>query len=212
MHICAPIVTCTVHLIRTGCYTLGEIHVISGGESISAGKAHLRSIRTGETLEMQAVSKLPQLDTTITFSDSNLEGYQHPHDDPLVVMVVVDNKTVHRILVDNESSADIIFVSTFDKIGIEREKREPVNAHLRGFSGERVLSMGSIQLVLTLGDPSCQATTTMRFLIVDALSAYNILLGKPSLNAIRAIPSAYHMSQIPHCEWGRNGSRRSAHS
>ena len=49
---------------------LGEIHVISegfagGGESSSAKKAHLRSIRSGETLEVQTVSKLPQLDTTI---------------------------------------------------------------------------------------------------------------------------------------------------
>ena len=56
-----------------------------------------------------------------------------------------------------------------------------------------MLPLGSIQLVLTLGDPPCQATTTVRFLIVDAPSAYNVLLGKPSLNAIKAIPSAYHM-------------------
>ena len=28
---------------------------------------------------------------------------------------------------------------------------------------------------------------------MDAPSAYNILLGRPSLNSIRAIPSAYHM-------------------
>ena len=38
-----------------------------------------------------------------------------------------------------------------------------------------------------------QAKTTVRFLIVDASSAYNMLLGKPSLNAIRAVPSVYHM-------------------
>ena len=164
-----------------------------GGESSSAQKAHLRSIRSVEIGEIQAVSKLPRLDTFITFSDSDLEGCQHPHDDPLVVRVVVANKTVHRVLVDNGSSTDIIFASAFDKMGIGRERLEPVNTHLRGFSGEKVLPLVSIQLVLTLGDPPCQATTTARFLIVDTQSAYNMLLGRPSLNAIKAIPSAYHM-------------------
>ena len=84
-------------------------------------------------------------------------------------------------------------MSAFDKMDIRREKLEPVSTHLRGFSGEKVLPLGSVQLVLTLGDPPCQATTTVRFLIVDAPSAYNILLGRPSLNPIKAIPSAYHM-------------------
>ena len=134
--------------------------MISGGfaggeESISTSKAHLRSIKTGEMLEIQAVSKLPRLDTTINFSDSDMEGCQHPHDDPLVVRVVIANKTVHIVLVDNGSLADIIFASAFDKMGVGREKLEPVNAYLRGFSRERVLPLGSIQVVLTLGDPLC---------------------------------------------------------
>ena len=33
----------------------------------------------------------------------------------------------------------------------------------------------------------------MKFIIVEAPSAYNMLLGRPSLNAIKALPSAYHM-------------------
>ena len=144
-------------------------------------------------MEVQAVSKLLRLDTAITFSDSDLEGYQHPHDDPLVIRAIVANKTIHRVLVDNESSADIIFASTFDKMGIGREKLESVSTHLRGFFGEKVLPLGSIQLVLTLGDPPCQAITAVMFLVVDASSAYNLLLGRPSLNAIKVIPSAYHM-------------------
>ena len=177
---------------------LVEIHMISrgfvwGGESSSARKAHLHSIRSWETFEIQVVSKLPRLDTTITFSDSDMKICQHPHDDPLVIKVIVANKTIHRVLVDNGSSTDIIFASAFNQMGIGREKLEPVNAYLCGFSGERVLPLWSIQLVLTLGDPPCQATTTVRFLILDAPSAYNMLLGRPSLNAIRVIPFAYHM-------------------
>ena len=121
-----------------------------GGESSSTRKAHLQSIRSAEMGEIQAVSKLPRLDNTITFFDSDLEGCQHPYDDPLVVRSIVANTTVHQVLIDNGSLADIIFASAFDKMGIEREKLEPVNTHLRGFSGEKVLPLGSIQLVLTL--------------------------------------------------------------
>ena len=142
--------------------SLREIHVISGGfagggESSSTRKAHLRSIRSGEVMEVLVVSKLPRLDTAITFSDSDLEGCQHPHDDPLVIRVVVANKTIHRVLVDNGSSADIIFASAFDKMDTGREKLKPVSTHLRGFSREKVLPLGSVQLVLTLGDPPVPA-------------------------------------------------------
>ena len=56
-----------------------------------------------------------------------------------------------------------------------------------------MLPLGWVQLILTLGDPPCQATTTIKFLIVDAPMAYNMLLGRSSLNAIRVFPSAYHM-------------------
>ena len=164
-----------------------------GGESNSARKAHLRSIRSAEIGEIQAVSKLLRPDTSITFSYSDLEGFQHSNDDPLVVRAVVANKTVHQVLVDNGSSVDIIFTSAFDKVGIGRERLEPINTHLRGFYEEKVLPLGSIRLVLTLGEPPCKATMTARFLIVDAPSSYNILLGRPSLNAIKSIPSAYHM-------------------
>ena len=82
-----------------------------GGESSSARKAHLGSIRLGETLEMQAILKLPRLDTTITFSDSDLESCQHPHDDQLVIRAIVANKIVRRVLVENGSSVDIIYVN-----------------------------------------------------------------------------------------------------
>ena len=113
------------------------------------------------------------------------------------------------------SSFDIIFTSTFDKMGIGREKLEPVDAYLRGFSRERVLPLGSIKLMLTLGDPPCQVTTTVRFLIVDAPSSYNILLNipPPPPSCHKGYPFRLSYGyQIPYYEWGRNGSRRSTRS
>ena len=59
-----------------------------------------------------------------------MEGCQHPHDDLLVVKAVIANKTVHRVLVDNGSLADIIFTSAFDKMGIGRKKLEPVTLQM----------------------------------------------------------------------------------
>ena len=189
---------------------LGDINVIfggfaGGGESSLARKAHLHRIKSRETLEVQVVSKLPRLDITITFSDSDMEGYQHPHDDPLVIRDIMANKTVHRVLIDNWSSIDIIFASMFDKMGIGREKLESVNAHLVGFSGEKVLPLGSVQLVLTLGDPPCQATMMIKFLIVDALSAYT---GHAFSQCHKGHPFCLSYGcQIPYGEWSRNGSR-----
>ena len=97
-------------------------------------------------------------------------------------------------------------------MGIEREKLEPVGTHLRGFSGEKALPLGSIQLVQTLGDPPCQATTVVRFLIVDAPFAYNVLLGKPSLSQ-RYKSHPLHLpygDQVSYHQRSRNGSRRPA--
>ena len=91
---------------------------------------------------MQAVFKPLRLDTAITFSDSNLEGCQHPHNDPLVIRAIVANKMIHRVLVDNGSSADIIFASAFDKMGIGREKLEPVSTHLEDSLGRKYYLWG----------------------------------------------------------------------
>ena len=108
--------------------------------------------------ESQYMVSHPELDSDPSIgsnreSGRDMEGCQHTHDDPLVIRAIVANKTVHKVLIDNESSVDIIFASAFDKMGIRREKLEPVNAHLLGFSGEKVLPLRSVQLTLTLGDP-----------------------------------------------------------
>jgi hypothetical protein len=44
----------------------------------------------------------------ITFSKDDAQGVQHSHDDPLIITLALANYTIHRVLIDNGSSADIL--------------------------------------------------------------------------------------------------------
>ncbi|KAL0292947.1 UNVERIFIED_CONTAM: hypothetical protein Sradi_6963800, partial [Sesamum radiatum] len=50
-----------------------------------------------------------------------------------------------------------------------------------------------ISLPLTLGKSPLRKTCLLKFLVVDVPSAYNVILGRPTLYAFRAIISTYHM-------------------
>ncbi|KAL0355695.1 UNVERIFIED_CONTAM: hypothetical protein Sradi_4016400 [Sesamum radiatum] len=69
---------------------------------------------------------------------------------------------------------------------------EVVDTSLYGFAGEVVHPRGMISLPLTLGTFPFRKTCLLKFLVVDIPSAYNIILGRPTLNAFRAVISTYH--------------------
>ena len=58
----------------------------------------------------------------ITSTRADLRGPHLPHDYALVVSAIIANFNVQRILIDNGSSVDILFVSTFDKMKIGRDR------------------------------------------------------------------------------------------
>ena len=78
-------------------------------------------------------------------------------------------------------------------MGINRARLIPTNAPLVGFGGTRVLSVGSITLSVTVGDYSQQITKDVTFLVVDCSSAYNGILGQPTLNSWKAATPTYHL-------------------
>ncbi|XP_024019620.1 uncharacterized protein LOC112091070 [Morus notabilis] len=56
----------------------------------------------------------------ITFSEADAKGVHFSQSDALVVEAMIRNHTVCRILVDNGSSVDILYLDCLDKIGIPR--------------------------------------------------------------------------------------------
>ncbi|KAL0284675.1 UNVERIFIED_CONTAM: Transposon Ty3-I Gag-Pol polyprotein [Sesamum radiatum] len=50
-----------------------------------------------------------------------------------------------------------------------------------------------ISLPLTMGRETMRMTCLLKFLVVDVPSAYNVILGRPTLNTFEAVISTYHM-------------------
>jgi len=94
----------------------GEIHTISGGFSdggctVSQRKKYARAVMTVEAQEADEA-----LDIDLVFTKADLRDVV-PHDnDLMVISVVTTGRKVHRVLVDQGSSADVMFWSTFNKL------------------------------------------------------------------------------------------------
>lgn len=118
---------------------------------------------------------------------------QHPYDDANVITAQVANHMVYQMLIDNESSFDVLYESAFDVIGFKRKILKPVRTPLMGFARENAFLEGSIQRLFTVGEAPNRSTIVVNFLMIKSPFAYNAILGRPTLNALRAATSTYHL-------------------
>ena len=83
-------------------------------------------------------------------------------------------------------------------MGIDRDRIKPFCSPFVGFGGEQVYPIGIISLPLTVRTAPKVSTVIMDFLMVDRLSTYNAIIGRPGLNKLRAATSIYHfMMKFP---------------
>ncbi|KAK3027768.1 hypothetical protein RJ639_041128 [Escallonia herrerae] len=174
----------------------GVINTISGG--IAAGgssgqgrKAYVREVLT--TMGPSTKKQKNEPAQTISFSDDDVGDTRIPHDDPLVVTLRVGNFDVKRILIDNGSSAEVLFYEAFQRMNIPSDRLRKIDTPLYGFSNHPVACEGIIALPVTVGAPPNQAKLMLDFVVVRVPSAYNAILGRTALNQLRAVVSTYHM-------------------
>ena len=164
----------------------------TSGSSKKARKTFLRMVQN-----VQLTSTVPKMarigNLVIRFSKEDARRLQHPHNDALVVSQRIGDYNMHRVLVDNGSSADILHYPAFQQVRIDREQLVPINNPLVGFGGMRMFPIGVVTLSVTMGDYSQQITKEVTFLVVDCSSAYNAILERPTLNSWKAVTSIYHL-------------------
>ena len=127
----------------------------------------------------------------ITFTDEDSERIHHPHDDAIVITLLIAGYTTRRVLVDNGSSADILYYPAFQQMNLGRDQLRLVNSPLVGFDGMKVQPVGTISLPMVVR--AQQITKSVDFLMVDCSSSYNAIIGRPTLNSWKAVTSTYHL-------------------
>ena len=133
---------------------LEEIRVIIGGsstgQSFKSKKTYLKVVQSVQ------LSRRPPRDRNtdeqvITFIEDEAERIHHPHDDAIVITLLIADYTTRKVLVDNGSSADILYLSAFQQMKLGRDRLRPVNSPLVGFRGMKVQPVGTIILPVVVG-------------------------------------------------------------
>jgi len=113
----------------------------------------------------------------------------------MVITVEIKNYAVKKVLVDQGSSVDILYWTTYQKLQLPDTAMIPYDEPIYGFSGEQVSTRGYIDLHTVFREGTQTKTIPIRFLIADAPTSYNILLGRPSLNTLGAVVSTPHLAK-----------------
>lgn len=125
----------------------------------------------------------------VAFSDNDISPDKLPHNDPLHLEVFVNNCKIRRVLIDGGVGLNICTLRVVIGLGytendIDASKRITIKAY---DDAERP-SKGIITLPIRLG-PVIENTFLQ---VLDLDLPYNMILGRPWIHAMKAVPSTYH--------------------
>ncbi|XP_073131635.1 uncharacterized protein [Henckelia pumila] len=142
---------------------------------------------------MEIADQVVRTGPTLSFGPDDLKGLSDTtHNDALIIRAMVANYNVAQIFVDFGSSVNVLFQETINQMDLGEYKVEPVVTSLFGFTDHAIRPTGLINLPLTLGKDRTSKTRIVSFIIVDAPSAYNVILGRPAMTTFMAVASALY--------------------
>ena len=124
----------------------------------------------------------------MSFSDEDKVETIQPHDDALVVTLKIGGYDVKKVLVDQGSSAEIMYPNLYRGLDLKPEDLIAYNSPLVSFDGKVVIPKGQIRLPMQAGSEVVE----VNFIVVDAYSLYMAIVARPWLHALGAISSTLH--------------------
>jgi hypothetical protein len=116
----------------------------------------------------------------ITFTEQDFRLKSTDHNDATVIEVAC--WVIGKVLVDNGSSANILFMKTFEKMSLSPHMLQPPKYPLLGFGGKVIKPSGKIPLPASFGDLDNARTETLTFDVVDMYDPYLAIFGRGFIN------------------------------
>jgi hypothetical protein len=123
----------------------------------------------------------------ITFIKQDFKLKSTNHNDAMVIEVNIARWVIGNILVDNGSSADILFMKTFEKMSLSQHMLQPPEYPLLGFEGKPIKLVGKIALPVSFRDLDNARTETLTFDVVDMYHPCLAIFGRGYINKFDAI-------------------------
>jgi hypothetical protein len=170
--------------------------MITGGSSVDFDtkrqkRDHYRSINHVAITVPVVQTKWSHVPLTFDARDVDLRSA--PHIDAMVINCSVAGWDLHKVLVDNGSQADIIFLHAFDRMGIIHSLLKPSDNPLYGFVGKGTFPMGKIELPLSFDVAPNARSEQITFDIVDMVYQYNAIMGRGSIKKFEAAIHGLHL-------------------
>ena len=109
----------------------------------------------------------------------------------MVIIARLANKNDHRLILDDGSAIDILYLDAYKRLGLTDNELNPTTSLLYGFTVDHLISRGTAMLTMTVREHPRVLTVVAKFRVVDFPSAINGTIGRPPLKALKAVTSIY---------------------
>ncbi|XP_030941634.1 uncharacterized protein LOC115966562 [Quercus lobata] len=122
------------------------------------------------------------------FSDEDKTGTIQSHDDALVVTLRIRGYDVKRVLVDQGSVVEVMYLDLYKGLNLKPEDLTSYDSPLISFKGKTVTPRGQIRLPIQTNSNVVEVD----FIVVDAYSPYTAIMAILWLHALGAVSSTLH--------------------
>ena len=125
---------------------------------------------------------------SLSFSDEDKIGTIQLHDDTLVVTLRIGGYYVKRVMMDQGSCVEVMYLDLYKGLNLKHEGLTTYNSPLVGFDGNLVALKGQIRLPVQAGSEVVEVD----FIVVDAYSPYTAIVARPWLHTLGAVSLILH--------------------